>query len=73
MQMRLEEYAERFPARGKPVPSACAGEWIAWNEKRDEMLSHGADYRGVRREAIARGCARPILQKIPRGPFVGGL
>ena len=73
MQMKLAEYVRRFPERGKPVPCECAGQWIAWNEDRNEMLSHGGDYRAVRQEAIRRGCARPILQRIPRGPFVGGL
>jgi hypothetical protein len=71
VQMKLAEYLRRFPDRGNPVPEACAGQWIAWNQARNEMLSHGADYRQVREEALARGCTRPILQRIPRGPFVG--
>ena len=73
MQMKLAEYVKKFPERGNPVPRECAGQWIAWNEDRNKMLSHGADYRTVRQEAVACGCARPILQRIPRGPFVGGL
>jgi hypothetical protein len=71
MQMKLEEYTKKFPERGQPVPGACAGQWIAWNEDRNKILSHGADYGTVRQEAIASGCARPVLQKIPRAPFVG--
>ncbi|MFZ1934945.1 MAG: hypothetical protein WCB27_03690 [Thermoguttaceae bacterium] len=72
MQMKLEEYIKRFPDRGQPVPSHCAGKWIAWNEDRSEILSHGQDLDSVRQEALARGWARPILQKVPHGPFVGG-
>jgi len=73
MQMTLEEYATRFPNRGQPVPYEYAGRWLAWNEARTEILSHGTDRKKVREEAVARGCAHPILQKIPRGPFVGGI
>jgi hypothetical protein len=73
MQMKLEEYLKKFPERGRPVPGGCAGQWIAWNEDRSEMLSHGQDLDSVRQEALARGCARPILQKTPPGPFMGGV
>ena len=72
MHLTPEEYAKKFPGRGQPVQGDCAGEWIAWNEDRSEMLSHGHDLDSVRQEALARGCARPILQKTPPGPFVGG-
>ena len=73
MQMKLDEYAERFPERGKPIPGEYAGQWVAWSEDRSEILSHGADMSDVRDRAIARGFACPILQKIPQVPFVGGV
>ncbi|MGD0653298.1 MAG: hypothetical protein ABSA16_03040 [Thermoguttaceae bacterium] len=72
MQMKLDEYITRFPERGEPVPMEFAGQWLAWNENRSEILSHGTDMDSVRHQAIARGCECPILQKVPRGPFVGG-
>ena len=72
MPITLKEYAEKFPDRAAPVPCEYAGQWISWNEVRTEIISHGADFRTVHQQASALGCARPILQKIPRGPFVGG-
>jgi hypothetical protein len=71
MHMKLDEYAARFPNRCKPVPEEYAGQWLAWSEDRIEILSHGSEMSEVRAQAIARGCASPILQKIPRGPFIG--
>ncbi len=72
MHMKLHEYATRFPGRSQPVPAEYAGEWIAWNEDRTEILAHGAEMNDVRQQALTRGCLRPVLQKVPRGPFVGG-
>ena len=71
MPITLKEYAEKFPNRIAPVPCEYAGQWISWNEERTEIISHGTNFRTVRQQAIALGCARPILQKIHRGPYVG--
>jgi hypothetical protein len=71
MQITREEYAVRFPGRGEPVPAEYAGQWVAWNEDRSRVLAHGPDLTEVRAQAIALGCVRPLLQRIPRGPFVG--
>jgi hypothetical protein len=70
--MTLDEFAARFPGRGRPVPAAYAGQWIAWNGDRSEILAHGAELTAVRQQAIQGGCACPVLQKVPCGPFVGG-
>ncbi|MBN2309333.1 MAG: hypothetical protein JXR94_10200 [Candidatus Hydrogenedentes bacterium] len=72
MQMTLDEFAAPFPNRGKPIPAEFAGEWIAWNDGRSEILAHGVELTDVRRRAVERGCARPVLQKVPHGPSVGG-
>jgi len=72
MQMKLDEYDLRFPNRVEPVPVEYAGQWVAWNEDRTEILFHGPDMSEVRGQAIAHGCACPVLQKVPCGPFVGG-
>jgi len=73
MQMTLDEFAARFPDRGRPIPAEYAGEWIAWNDEESEIVAHGVDFHEVSRQAAQRGCAKPVLQKIPQGPFVGGL
>jgi hypothetical protein len=72
MQMKLRDYTTRFPGRPQPVPAEYAGEWVAWDEDRTGVLAHGARMDEVRQQAVARGCVRPVLQKVPRGPFVGG-
>jgi len=71
MQMTIDEYTRRFPDRATPVPAEYAGQWVAWNEHRTGILAHGRRMPEVRQAAIALGCPRPILQKVPRGPFVG--
>ena len=72
MQMTLDQFTSRFPDRRQPVPAEFGGQWVAWNEDRTEILAHGANMSEVREEAVSRGYARPVLQKIPHGPFVGG-
>lgn len=69
--MTLQEYVARFPDRGPPVPAEYAGQWVAWNDGCTEILAHGKQMNEVRQRAIMQGCATPVLQKIPRGPFVG--
>ncbi len=72
MQISLGEFSARFANRTKPVPREYAGQWVAWNEDCTEILSHGQDLRELRARVVASGCPRPVLQKVPRGPFVGG-
>ena len=69
--MKLDEFTARFRNRAEPVPREYAGQWVAWNENCTEILSHGQDLREVRDRGVAGGCARPVLQRIPRGIFVG--
>ena len=71
MQMTLAEYAARFPDRPPPVPLEYAGQWIAWNEDCTEIVAHGSDFTEVHDQAVQRGCARPVLHKIPRGRLIG--
>ena len=73
MAITLEEFEWKYPDRTKPIPAEFAGEWIAWNASRSTIVAHGADASRVRRDAIAAGHSEPILQKVPRGPFVGGV
>jgi hypothetical protein len=73
MQMTQEEFAARFPDRAPPVPIEYHGQWVAWNENCTKILAHGTDMPEVRSRAVADGCLRPVLQKVPRAPFIGGL
>jgi hypothetical protein len=68
----LVEYGEKHPDGPPLIPIQYAGEWIAWDSARRQIVAHGLSMSGVRRDAIAGGHADPILQKVPRGPFVGG-
>ena len=72
MAMTFEEFAGKHLDRPKPIPAEYAGQWIAWDASRREIVTHGLEMSRVRREAIAAGHPEPILQKVPRGPFVGG-
>ncbi len=71
MQMTRDEYRSRFPDRPTLVPLEYAGQWLAWNEDCTEILAHGDSLSEVHDQAVQFGCLRPVLQKIPRGPFVG--
>lgn len=72
MQMTIREFSSRFPNRVPPIPAEYAGQWVAWNEDRSEILAHGNSLGEARNGAVEAGCSQPVLQKIPRAPFVGG-
>jgi len=67
MEMTLEEFAQKYPDRPRPVPAEYTGQWVAWDAKRSKIVAHGADMSRVRNEAIAAGQPEPILQKVPEG------
>lgn len=71
MRMTLEEYTARFPERPKPIPLEMAGQWLAWNQDCTQILAHGKQMNEVWEQAVAQGCERPVLHKVPRGPFIG--
>jgi hypothetical protein len=71
MQMTLSEFTARFPDRAPLVPIELAGQWLAWDQNRTKIIAHGDDMAVVREQAVALGCPRPVLQKVPRAPFVG--
>ena len=73
MRMTFEEFNARFPGRRPPTPAEHAGQWVAWNDDRTEVLAHGGNLNEVRARAVQQGCACPVLQKVPHGPFVGGI
>ena len=71
MRMTLEEVRNRFPDRPQPAPMAFAGQWVAWNKDRTEIVAHGAVFGEVRARAIAAGCREPLLQRVLGSSFVG--
>ena len=68
MQMTLDEFAARFPDRGRRIPAEYAGQRIAWNDEESEIVAHDTDFHEVSQQATHWDCAKPVLQRIPRGP-----
>jgi Family of unknown function (DUF5678) len=58
-----------------PAPVEYAGQWVAWNRDRTEVVAHGDDVVEVHKSAIAKGLSKPILQKVrqPGAMFLGWL
>lgn len=54
---------QRWPP---PAPVEYAGQWVAWNNARTEIVAHGADVAAVRAQTIAAGYADAILQRVRR-------
>lgn len=49
-----------------PAPIQYAGQWVAWNRERTEIVAHGDDIGQVHRDALATGHPRAIFQKVRR-------
>ena len=56
-----------------PAPAEFAGQWIAWNRARTEVVAHGPRMADVHKLAIAAGHPDAILQKVrrPDVKFIG--
>lgn len=54
------------PRRPKPAPIEYAGQCVAWNKKRTEIVAHGREMAAVHRSAIALGHPDAILQRVRR-------
>jgi hypothetical protein len=63
------------PRRPIPAPVQYAGQWVAWNPERTQVIAHGPDVTAVRAAAIAAGQPDALLQKVARPDqvFVGTL
>lgn len=72
MHMTLDKVKKRFPDRPEPAPLELAGQWVAWNKDRSEIVAHGSKFDEVRADAIAAGCRDPLMQRVLGTPFVGG-
>ena len=62
------------PRRPKPAPREYAGQWVAWDKHRKNIVAHGDDVAQVRAAAEAAGHPNAVLQKVPSIDviFVGG-
>ena len=64
---------EKSPRQPPPAPVEFAGQWVAWNEGRTEIIAHGKALATVHEAAKAAGHLRPILQRVrsPHQGFIG--
>jgi hypothetical protein len=49
-----------------PAPVEFAGQWVAWNKQRTQIVAHGATMAAVHATATAAGYADAILQRVRR-------
>lgn len=63
------------PRRPRAAPVEYAGQWVAWNQDRTEIIGHGSDVAQVRAAAVAAGQPDALLEKVSRPDhiFVGCL
>ena len=56
-----------------PAPVEFAGQWVAWNKQRTEIVAHGMDWEAVHAAASAAGHPDAILQHVrqPGSRFIG--
>ncbi|MBC8115931.1 MAG: hypothetical protein H7062_16210 [Candidatus Saccharimonas sp.] len=48
----------------KPAPVEYAGQWVAWNHARTEIVAHGSNAMAVGEAADKAGHPDAILQKV---------
>jgi hypothetical protein len=61
------------PARPAAAPVEYAGQWVAWNRARTEIVAHGKKMSEVLEAAVRAGHLDAILQKVrrPDSSFIG--
>ena len=62
MRISLADAKKRFGDRPRPVPLEFAGQWVAWNEDRTQIIAHSREFGVARAEAIRAGCQDPLMQ-----------
>lgn len=67
------QYHESARSPVEPPPIKYAGQWIAWNKARTEIIAHGSDLVAVHAKSIAAGHTDAILQRVrdPKVRFIG--
>ena len=63
------------PRRPQAALAEYAGQWVAWNQDRTDIIAHGSDVAQVRAAAVAAGQPDALLEKVNRPDhiFVGHL
>jgi hypothetical protein len=61
------------PRRPRPAPIEFAGQWVAWNRQRCEIIAHGKTFAEAHDAAAAAGHPNAIFQKVrrPDANFIG--
>lgn len=56
-----------------PAPVAYAGQWVAWNSERNQIIAHGLEFGSVHRAAVQAGHADPVMEHVrnPKAAFIG--
>ena len=47
------------------------GKWIAWDRQASKIIASGKTFDEVRAAAKEQGEVEPLMEKLPRGLFVG--
>jgi hypothetical protein len=70
--MTKRNVASKLPIP-KPAPVEFAGQWVAWNKQRTEIVAHGKAMAAVCQAAIAAGHPDSILQRVrdPNARYIG--
>lgn len=55
-----------FSKHPKPAPSEFAGQWVAWNQERTEIIAHAPDFATAWKTAREAGFPDAILQRVRR-------
>ncbi|MBI1900531.1 MAG: hypothetical protein HYS13_05390 [Planctomycetia bacterium] len=53
------------PRRLKAPPTEYAGQWVAGDKDRQNIVAHGEDIEEVRAAALSAGVRGTVLQKLP--------
>jgi hypothetical protein len=63
----------REPVRPSAAPVEYAGQWVAWNRERTDIIAHGKNLSEVHAAAVRAGHLDAILQKVrrPDASFIG--
>ncbi|HEY3966670.1 MAG TPA: DUF5678 domain-containing protein [Planctomycetaceae bacterium] len=54
------------PRRPKPAPIEYAGQWVAWNPERTEIIAHARTFAEVHNAATAASQPNAIFQRVRR-------
>lgn len=50
----------------QPAPVEFAGQWVAWNQERTEIIAHAPDFATAWKTAREAGFPDAILQRVRR-------